>query len=113
MRLLKHYQESRRLALFLPLLPPHSNAGKATTSGTIEVDVALLPDPSAPQAALPSVAGPGQADTRTQFAVITVKNPRVGQLLGDTEGLFIPFRDKMDTRGRSVRMGESRCPAGA
>jgi hypothetical protein len=93
------------------LLPLHSNAGKATTSGTIEVDVALLPDPSAPQAALLSVQDPAQADTRTQFAVITVKNPRVGQLLGDTEGLFIPFRDKVDTRGRSVRMGESQLPA--
>jgi signal transduction histidine kinase len=73
----------------------HSNAGKFTTNGVIEVDVRLLPDPSQP----------GQTDPRAQYAAITVRNPRRGTPLGDTEELFIPFRGMHSTQGRAVRRG--------
>ncbi len=82
-----------------------SNAGKFTVKGTVSVEVIVTTKrtPAAEEAvASSSRTGRGRvgpAMALQQFAVITVSNPRTGRPLGDTEPLFVPFRDQVEQHG--------------
>jgi hypothetical protein len=91
-----------------------SNAGKFTVKGTVSVEVIVTTKrtPAAEEAvASSSRTGRGRigpAMALQQFAVITVSNPRTGRPLGDTEPLFVPFRDQVEQHGGAAAgAGES------